>query len=79
MSHPFVNGRNYDIYYSDSDNCLNESGLTLEDMLGSFLIFYRKAGVSDNDFALEDQRIIIPFGVVRKAIELPVQNIQNSP
>ena len=79
MSHPFVNGRNYDIIYSDSDSCLNEYSVTFEDMLGSFLIFYRKAGVSDNDISLEDQRIVVPYNWVRKFKELPVQNIQNSP
>jgi hypothetical protein len=70
MSHPFTSGRMYDIYFSESESELHEKNVAFEDILGSFLIFVRKAGVGETGLS-DDQRVFIPFGWVRKAVELP--------
>lgn len=71
MSSPFINGRLYDVLFCESEDTLHEKGVAFEDQLGVFLIFVRKAGIGEQGVELEDQRVFINQGFVKKAVELP--------
>lgn len=75
MSTPFISGRYYDLHYAESESSLREMGVAYEDCVGNWLIFVRKAGIGpNNNIELDDQRIFVPSGWIRKAVELPQAN-----
>ena len=69
MSSPLVNGASYDVYFSDSNDSINELGVVYEDTVGSLTIFVKKAGVKDNGDIEDERRIFVNIGHVFKIVE----------